>query len=135
MSVVQKWIGGSIKLKIATVAMVLNSLIYLIWGLGFAADLGVGFGTVVVFFLIDLIAAVGLFLVKKWGKAITILDGLYGLITLVVSILNPSIEIFGFELEGLFQASGVAIAWSICQVIGAIFVIIADDFKKIKQQA
>lgn len=135
MSVVQKWIGGSIKLKIATVAMVLNSLIYLIWGLGFAADLGVGFGTVVVFFLIDLIAAVGLFLVKKWGKAITILDGLYGLITLVVSIVNPSIEIFGIELEGLFQASGVAIAWSICQVIGAIFVIIADDFKKIKQQA
>jgi hypothetical protein len=128
----QKWLSASAKLKIATAALALSSVIYLVWALGFAAAAGAGVAVpfILFFFAIDFIAAILVFFILRLGKALGILKGFWGLITILITIINPSIDIFGIEITGLFQASGAALVWSALEAIAGFCLVTALDFRK-----
>jgi hypothetical protein len=133
MSPLQKWLSGSAQLKIATVGMGLVAIIYIVWSFGFASEYGaadIATPIILATFAVDMFIAILLFFITRFGKILTVLVGIGALITVIVTIANPDIEIMGIEVAGLFQASGVAIVWSIIEIIAAICVLSADDFKK-----
>jgi hypothetical protein len=132
MNPVEKWLAGSAKLKIATIALALSSVIYLVWALALAseADMEIAAPMILLFFATDFIAAVLVFFIMGFGKTLGILKGLWGLFTIIITIINPSISIFGIEISGLFQASGIALVWSVLEVIAGFCLISAPDFKK-----
>jgi hypothetical protein len=134
MKALEKWLGGSLKLKIATVAMALSSLIYLVWAIGFAEDAGVDVlvPAILFFFATDFVDAVLVFFIIGIGKTLGIIKGIWGLLTILLTIIDPSIEIMGIEITGLFQASGAALVWSVLEVIAGFCLITAVEFKKKK---
>jgi hypothetical protein len=128
----ERWLSASAKLKTATVALAMSSLIYLFWALALAADIGadVAVPYILVFFAIDFIAAILVFFILGFGKTLGILKGFWGLVTIIITIINPSIEIFGIEITGLFQASTIALVWSALEAIAGFCLLAAPDFRK-----
>jgi hypothetical protein len=69
------------------------------------------------------------FFVLGLGKTLGILKGFWGLITILITIINPSITIFGIEITGLFQSSTVALVWSALEAVAGVCLLMAPDFK------
>jgi hypothetical protein len=50
-----------------------------------------------------------------------ILKGIWGYSPSSLPLLSPSIDIFGIEITGLFQASEVTLVWSVFEVVTGFY--------------
>ncbi|MDR0908172.1 MAG: hypothetical protein LBM77_00245 [Spirochaetaceae bacterium] len=113
----KKWRESSIFTKIASIGMAVSAVLSIILGFSLVNDADVfgvfgqlGISTILyiyilLFFVIDIIVALGLFFVARWAKSWTIYWGVLSVISIVTSISSPS----AWLLPSILQAASAVL--------------------------